>query len=209
MAAFHPNGYITSSCVILRNKVYVNGQLIFENPGGDLNQFLLSVYIHFSLNYPKFYKMDNLCKLGLLASELLLWEKKIGNNYNPHEIGIILANANASIDTDRKYFKSVTVMPSPALFVYTLPNIIISEICIRNKFKGENAFFIFNDFDSGFIEYYVNNLLSNEILQVCICGWVELLDEEYKAVLFLVEKNKNNGFDSFTRENMTRVFNEN
>ena len=30
--------------------------------------------------------------------------------------------------------------PSPALFVYTLPNIVTGEIAIRNKYYGETSF---------------------------------------------------------------------
>ena len=153
-----------------------------------LLDFLLSVYHHFGINYPKFYKMDNLSKLGWLATEVLLKDSFEKERYKPEDIGVVLANANSSLDTDIKYYETVKDIASPALFVYTLPNIVIGEICIRHNFKGENAFFIFEEFDAGFIEQYVSNLINNNILQACICGWVELLGEQYKTVLFLVEK---------------------
>ena len=98
------------------------------------------------------------------------------------------ANANASLDTDLKYFESTKEIASPALFVYTLPNIVMGEICIRNKFKGENSFFIFEDFNVAFIHQYVNELFANNILKLCICGWVDVLQENYKAVLFLFQQ---------------------
>jgi hypothetical protein len=100
----------------------------------------------------------------------------------------------------------VNDLPSPALFVYTLPNITIGEISIRNNFKGENAFFIFEQFDAGFIGQYVSSLLNNNNLQVCICGWVELLKEEYKAALFLVEKVKKEEVTLFTKEQIANIF---
>ena len=100
---------------------------------------------------------------------------------------------------------------SPALFVYTLPNIMTGEICIRHNFKGENAFFIFEKFDAGFIQQYVNNLINNNTLQACICGWVELLEDQYKAVLMLVEKKEHSGMEAnpnnfFTKENIVNIY---
>ncbi|MBI3883309.1 MAG: hypothetical protein HY305_03595 [Sphingobacteriales bacterium] len=122
------------------------------------------------------------------------------------DIGVVLSNANSSLDTDIKYFETAKDIASPALFVYTLPNIVTGEICIRYKFKGENAFFILDKFDAGFIQQYVSNLINNNILQACICGWVEVLGEEYKTVLLLVEKEKKEQSVSFTTENINKIY---
>jgi hypothetical protein len=199
------NNYITSNCTILKNVVYSNEMPVFENRGAALADFMLSVYQHFKLNYPKFYKMDNLSKLGWLAAEVLLKDSAI-KNYQPEEVGLILSNANSSLDSDQKYIKSVSDIPSPALFVYTLPNIMIGEICIRNNFKGEDAFFIFEKFNAGFMEQYVNNLLDTNVLKACICGWVDLIGDEYKVVLFLVEKENKENAIPFTKKNLDSIF---
>lgn len=150
--------------------------------------------------------MDNLSKLGWLASEILLKDSLREGAYEPQTIGVVLANASSSLDTDMRYYESVKDIPSPALFVYTLPNIVIGEICIRQHFEGENAFFIFDEFDAGFIEQYISNLINNNILQACVCGWVELLGEQYKTVLFLVEKAKEVAGISFTKENLIKIY---
>ncbi len=213
---------ITGSCRISEQSISRNGDIVFENKGVDAAGFLLSAYRHFEWNYPKFYKMDNLSKLGWLATEVLLKEGFNATAYRPEEVGITLANANSSLDTDLKYYETVKEIPSPALFVYTLPNIMIGEICIRNNFKGESAFFVSPQFDPVFLERYVNDLLNNDVLQVCICGWVDLLGDEYKAVLYLVEKDgKGSGRLSkeitaggaegpagipFTKENIHKIF---
>jgi hypothetical protein len=199
------NNNITSYCTIVKNVVYKNEVPVFENRDAGLPAFLLSAYQHFELSYPKFYKMDNLSKLGWLASEVLLKNSAI-KDYQPEEVGLILSNANASLDSDQKYIKSVSDIPSPALFVYTLPNIMTGEICIRNNFKGEDAFFIFEKFDAGFIEGYVNNLLDNNVLRACICGWVDVLGDDYKAVLFLVEKGKEENSIPFSKKNLDNIF---
>jgi hypothetical protein len=191
--------------VIDNNVVYKNGQSLFEQKKIGLPEFLLSAYHHFELAYPKFYKMDTVSKSGLLAAELLLKDFTLAD-YKAEDVGIVLSNANSSLDTDIKYLDTVKEMASPALFVYTLPNIVIGEIAIRHKLKGENAFFICEKFDAAFIQQYVSNLFNNNILQVCICGWVEALGEAYKTVLFLVEKDKQGTSIPFTTENINKIY---
>jgi hypothetical protein len=200
--------YITGSCTIDKGSVLKNREQLFESKATDLSGFLLSVYQHFQLNYPKFYKMDNLSKLGWLTAELLLQDFKKAN-YQPEEIGLVLANRNSSLDNDIKYFDSLKEFASPSLFVYTLPNIVIGEICIRHHFKGEHAFYIQDTFDTVFIADEVNYLLNNNILKACICGWVDVLGQDYKATLFLVEKMGDDNSALFSTENIDDIFKKN
>jgi hypothetical protein len=200
--------YITASCVISDGIVYKDESAAFENKTADLPDFLLSVYNHFDLQYPRFYKMDNLSKLGWLASELLLKESFNAADHRPEDVAVVLSNSNSSLDTDYKYWETVQDIPSPSVFVYTLPNIMTGEICIRNKFKGENAFFLSDSFDAGLLQQYVRYLLKEDIARVCITGWVDLLGSEYKAGLFLVEKDPaaGSGPTPFIANNMDRIF---
>jgi hypothetical protein len=179
--------------------------LLFEEKNSNLSDFLITAYRHFDLQYPKFFKMDHLSKLGWLANEVLLQGSFDKEKYSAEDIGIVLSNANASLDTDIKYFETTKTMASPAQFVYTLPNIVIGEISIRHHFKGENAFFIFPAFDAAFVEQYVSNLINNNILQICICGWVDVLGDEYNATLFLIEKEKSANSFIFTKENLNKI----
>jgi hypothetical protein len=82
---------------------------------------------------------------------------------------------------------------------------MIGEICIRNKFKGENAFFISESFDARFIETYVRDLMETGNARACICGWVEVLGDSYTAALFLIEKKITTL--PFTAENMNSLYN--
>ncbi len=198
--------YITSSCVISNRAIYKDGLPVFENKGANISDFLVAAYRHFDRQYPKFHKMDNLGKLGWLANEVLLDGGFNKDRYRPEEVGLVLSNASSSLDTDVKYYDTIKTIPSPALFVYTLPNIVIGEISIRHGFKGENAFFVSPEFDPGFIEQYVSSLVNNDILQACICGWVEVLGENYKAALFLVEKGKSGNSVTFTMENLNKIY---
>lgn len=180
--------FITASCCIRDNRVYQNDRVVFENNAADTGSFLLAAYRSLGTDYPKFHKMDNLSKLGWLGAEYLLKGRSLASAYPPGRIGVILSNASSSLDTDIKYYASTKTMASPALFVYTLPNIVTGEICIRHRFKGENAFFISETFEPDFMHRYVEQLLDDNVLQAAICGWVDLLGEQYKTVLFLIEK---------------------
>jgi hypothetical protein len=198
--------YISASCVINNGIVYKNDAIAFENIDLVSSDFLVAVYKHFEIKYPKFYKMDNLSKLGWLATEILLKDSFAADKCKSEDVAVVFSNANASLDTDVKYIETTKDMASPALFVYTLPNIVIGEICIRHQFKGENAFFISPTFDAEFLAQYVTNLINNNILQACICGWVEYVQDEYKAVLFLVEKEKIGDGIPFTFENINKTY---
>ena len=200
------DNYITSRCLISKDAVYLNDKKLIDSIDAPTTNFLISVYQYFGLSYQKFYKMDNLSKLGWLASEILLKDSFESNNYPPNSIGVVLSNKNSSLDADLKYYQTLNDIASPSLFVYTLPNIVIGEICIRHNFKGENAFFIFEKFDPEFIRQYVNNLINNNTLEACVCGWVDFLEDEYKAVLFLVEKKKTIFSVPFTILNINNTY---
>lgn len=122
----------------------MNGTCVYE-AGAEIStlEFLNQLYKHFEINYPKFFKMDILCKLGILASELLLKEL---NEAEKERTAIYLCNRASSLETDRKHYTNIasgsSYFPSPSVFVYTLPNIVIGEISIRHKIMGEGVFFI-------------------------------------------------------------------
>jgi hypothetical protein len=183
--------YITASCVISAGAVYKNDVLVYSGVEDQVSDFLAGIYHHIKPDYPKYYKMDNLSKLGWLATEILLKDSFKHQVYSAEQVGVVLSNSNASLDTDFRYFKTVQDYPSPSLFVYTLPNIVTGEICIRHHFLGENAFFISDEFDPGFIANYTSGLFNIGAVECCICGWVELLAHQYTAALYLVEKNGN------------------
>jgi hypothetical protein len=182
---------ITNYSIIRNNRVWVNGNLMFEGRGGPSALFT-SVYRYFEISYAKFFKMDNLCKLGFLATELLLRNTNFAQIYRGDDAGIILSNAASSIDTDRNHQRSIanreTYFPSPSVFVYTLANIVIGEICIRHKLQGESTFFIEKDFNPKGLYTCVKQLLDDDVLKCCITGWVEMDGDDYNAVLYFIEK---------------------
>lgn len=199
------HAYITASCIIRRETVVKNSAVVFTAAAAELPVFLRSLYDRYNGQYPKFHKMDLLSKLGWAATEILLQDMPM-ENYQPEETGVILANKSSSLDTDERYFETVREIASPALFVYTLPNIVIGEISIRHGFKGENAFFVTDGFDVELVTGYVQQLFSTGAVNACICGWVEQYHERYEAALFLVERNSRGTALPFDVESVRKLY---
>jgi hypothetical protein len=134
--------------------------------------------------------MDNLSKLGFLTAEILLqvqiFFRNIRRRSRDHP-----GNASSS-ESDEKHQASIRdrnkYFPSPSVFVYTIPNIMVAEIAIRHKVKGENAVLILEQFDPGFIYHYVSELFRNQQVSCCLTGWVECYGDHYQSFLFIVEQ---------------------
>jgi hypothetical protein len=185
--------YIKSFCTIQNNEIILNGETIFKTEPTEFSDFSKKAFRNFEIDYPKFFKMDNLSKLAFLGAELLL--KNEIDNTKENNIALVFANSSSSLDTDVKYQKSISdkenYFPSPAVFVYTLPNICIGEISIRHQLRSENSFFIFEDFNPAFMKNYANVLLETKKAEKVLCGWVECFGEDYKAFLYLVASEGN------------------
>lgn len=181
--------YIKSYCSVQNNTIILNNDTFIKSEPSSFSDFSKEVYKKIEINYPKFFKMDNLSKLAFLAAELLFKNEILGSEEN--NIALVFANKSSSLDTDVKYQNSIhnkaNYFPSPAVFVYTLPNICIGEISIKHQLKSENTFFIFDRFNSEFMTNYCNVLLHTKKAEKVLCGWVEYYNEEYKAFLYLVE----------------------
>jgi hypothetical protein len=61
---------------------------------------------------------------------------------------------------------------------------MIGEISIKHKFRGENAFFIFEHFNSEFVADYINLLFKDKKLKACIGGWVDQSINSYEAFIY-------------------------
>jgi hypothetical protein len=181
---------ITSSVVLRNGIAAMNGSVFFKGEGKDVAAFSKELYKNLGTDYPKFFKMDHLCKLAFVSVELLLKGHSL-ESYAADEVALVFSNASASIDTDRTYYKSIedkkNYFPSPAIFVYTLPNIMMGEICIRHKLLGENTFFISEKFDAELLAKYSQELLSTGKAKCVIAGWVEINGDEWESSLFLIE----------------------
>jgi hypothetical protein len=183
---------ITKYIQLQDHRVWLNGIIEYVPEEASFGKFIQSVYRHYNIDYPKLFKMDNLCKLAFLSAEILLRGTDLLQKYPGEEIGIILENASSSLEYDRKHMESIRdrnhYFPSPSVFVYTIPNIMVAEIAIRHKFKSENAVFILEQFDPGFIVHYVSQLFRSEQVNCCLSGWVECYGDHYQSFLFIIER---------------------
>lgn len=172
---------------IKNNSLSLNGTILFENDAEDFSEFIKAAYRAQNTKYPKFFKMDNLSKLAFLAADVLLMTSSSELKEN---IAIVFSNRASSLDTDRKHQASIAdkdnYYPSPAVFVYTLPNICIGEISIKHKLFSENSFFIFDHFNADYLADYTKSLFLNDKAEKVLCGWVDFDEENYEAFLYLV-----------------------
>ena len=160
---------IVSRIEISEKGILLNGVSI-ECPDLELN----TMYRTLIGNYPKFFKMDSLCKLGFIGAELLLKDLSAEEKNNA---AVILFNRSGSLVTDRNYQQTIAsddnYFPSPALFVYTLANIVTGEIAIRHKIYGESSFYILDKEDDAEMESIVENTFLTSNPSFILTGWVE------------------------------------
>jgi len=182
--------------------VSVNGRLLFSLKNIQFPHFIKAAATHFKTDYPKFYKMDNLSKLALLSADILLK----GNDKN-EDTAILLFNRASSLDSDRKHQAAISdpenFYPSPSVFVYTLPNICIGEICIKHHLHSENAFFVFDTFNPKHLFFNADYLLKQNKATQALCGWVDFDDKNYEAFLYLVSEN---GIIAHQQEEIERIY---
>lgn len=202
------NYYIKSFSQIKNNKVALNKSVLYNcEESFDFLEFIKAAYRSMDIKYPKFFKMDGLSKLAFLASEVLLSKEKL-NPEEENNIAIVFSNKSSSLDTDKKHQESIqdkdNYYPSPAVFVYTLPNICIGEISIKHKLYSENSFFIFDSFNAQYLLDYTNSLLSANKASEVLCGWVEFDGITYEAFLYLVSKE---GTIAHTKKNIVKLYN--
>lgn len=175
-----------------------------EQEGAGHHSLLTSLYRQMIGNYPKFYKMDGLSRLGFVASEILLNAEKGDTDVERREEegerlleerAIIFFNHSSSIASDRNYKESINdkdnYFPSPSIFVYTLPNIVTGEIAIRNHFHGETSFFILPDKDERMMEEILQASCRDAQSKSFLTGWIDYEDERHFEADLKIKKMRN------------------
>jgi len=182
----------------------------FQSYNSD-DDFFKDIYKNLNIQYPKFYKIDRLCKLAFLTAEFLFAGNENLNNYDPRDILMVFSNSGSSIDADIKHNQTIMIsdsyFPKPAIFVYTLPNIMLGELSIRHNIQGEGTFFISKKIEIDFVVDYIINTLDTTKYKACILGRVEYSEKEFESAMFFIEKSSDNSTDiHYNRENLERKF---
>ena len=151
---------------------------------------LTALYRSLSGDYPKFFKMDTLSKLGFLLAEQLAAEDT--GRFQPRDDRAILAFSRVGCRAaDNNYIATMADFPSPALFVYTLPNIVTGEIAIRNKWAGETSAFLLEGFDKEQMARLVLEAFQDPCTQSAFVAWIDCpSDTQWTAEAWLVDKNE-------------------
>ena len=196
---------ITPEEVILdQRKLWERKEELGEQEGQEHHSLLTTLYKQMIGNYPKFYKMDGLSRLGFVASEILLNAEKGDTDVERREEegerlleerAIIFFNHSSSIASDRNYKESINdkdnYFPSPSIFVYTLPNIVTGEIAIRNHFHGETSFFILPDKDERMMEEILQASCRDDQSKSFLTGWIDYEDERHFEADLKIKKMRN------------------
>ena len=193
------HSYINSS------KICVNGEIVLQKKESEEN-FLKEIYLKLELNYPKFYKMDNLSKMAILTEQLIheFIPKQIDQE---NKLQVVFANRTSSGLTDGKFLSSYHEKnnPSPSLFVYTLPNILIGELAIKNKWYGEGIFFIEKEFNPDFF-ILQSKMAFQRNNELCLCGWVEATDENNQECFLFLTENTGNDLNTENLNNILTTY---
>ena len=192
-----------SSCVkkghrvhITPQGVWLDGKVFAIDKEGKQSSLLTALYKQIIGNYPKYYKMDGLCRLGFIASELLLKAERDEGSFTEDinkTRAIVFFNRSSSIASDKKYLASIVekdnYFPSPSVFVYTLPNIVTGEIAIRNGYHGETSFYILPHKNELLMQDIIETTFMDEQTTSVLTGWLDYEDSEhFEADLYIAYK---------------------
>ena len=179
---------------ITPNGAWLDGKLLSLIGERGEKSLLTSIYKQLINDYPKYYKMDGLCRLGFVASELLLQAEKAESevdNSVTKERAIILFNHTSSISSDKRYLASIAdkdnFFPSPSVFVYTLPNIVTGEIAIRNGYHGETSFYILPQRDEKQMNEVIDTAFVDRKTKSVLTGWLDYEgNENFEADMYIL-----------------------
>lgn len=203
--------HISLSSQIENNTASINGQQFHQSNQEKATDFFKEIYKKLGMRYPKYHKMDPLCKLALLAFESMHQTQAFTEKYQPEEIALVFFNRHASLHTDIQHQKSIensdNYFPSPAVFVYTLANIMLGEIAIRYKIKGENACFVSENFEVDHFYDYCSALLEKGNTKCIVGGWVDFFENNYSTHLLCIENQEYSApYRSFDKSSLNNLF---
>lgn len=176
--------------------IWLDGKVFAIDKEGKQSSLLTALYKQIIGNYPKYYKMDGLCRLGFVASELLLKAERDEGSFTEDinkTRAIVFFNRSSSIASDKKYLASIVekdnYFPSPSVFVYTLPNIVTGEIAIRNGYHGETSFYILPHKNELLMQDIIETTFMDEQTTSVLTGWLDYEDSEhFEADLYIAYK---------------------
>ena len=187
---------ITQEAIILDGREIVRGQNV-----------LRAAYDHLGMSYAKFFKMDLLCRAGIIGVECIAAHHDL-KRYRDDEIALVFNNAVSSLASDSKHDRlSLEDKISPSVFVYTLPNIVLGEISIRHKLYGEQLCTVSESPDPVLLDQICNTLMSTNKARAVILIHINASETTFGGKLLLLERDAEHGV-SMNAETLSKILND-
>lgn len=184
---------IADGCVKITDALQGQSEKVFGPADMPFADFIRAAHQSTGDRNLKFFKMDDICKLGYITAHFLLDGIGIGH---PENVGVMMTGHTGSLDTDNHHLDNITRngddMASPSVFVYTLPNTVGAEIAIKYGFKGENTFYYLTE-DNGmsesadvktvdiqeYMDGFLKLMMAKSDLEMCVVGVIDFINGEY------------------------------
>lgn len=153
--------------------LWLDGQPVpLENRGSSL---ITEIFKKYLADGSRFFKMDLYSRLAYAATGLLAKDALEGSD--PEDRALLFFTQNGSVLADRKHLSTFSnpeeFFPSPAVFINTLPNVVLGEIAVKNGIKGETTLVLLPHRDEAAMNRIIDATVSATRPSVMICGWVD------------------------------------
>lgn len=138
----------------------------------------------------RFFKMDLYSRLAYVGTTLLA--KDALEDAGSEDRALVIFTQNGSVLADRKHLSTFShpdeFFPSPAVFINTLPNVVLGEIAVKNSIKGETTLVLLPDRDETAMQRIIEATVAATRPSVLICGWVDCdADDSFIADLKMLK----------------------
>lgn len=149
-----------------------NGRISLDGKSVLIDENVLeAAYSEWGLEHPKFHKMDGMAKAATIVVECLLRKHK---TLDP-DVALVFSTTTSSLDSDMQHEAALRKkLASPAVFVYTLPNIMLGELAIKHKWQGEQICLITPKPDARVLHQQADVLLATGKSRQVIIGHVDV-----------------------------------
>ena len=163
----------TRNLRITPDSLVLDGQHVaLESRGAAL---ITEIFKKYLADGSRFFKMDLYSRLAYVGTSLLAKDSLAG--YDPEDLALFVFTRNGSVLADRKHLSTFShpdeFYPSPAVFINTLPNVVLGEIAVKNSIKGETTLVLLPERNEATMERIIDATVSVTRPAVMIYGWVD------------------------------------
>ncbi|MBK7752926.1 MAG: hypothetical protein IPI41_10100 [Flavobacteriales bacterium] len=150
---------------------------------GTMEDMFRACYKAMAMDYPKFHKMDAPSKLAVLVTEPLLQRARQEGADLENRAGLLGISHCGSTVTDQEHWdiRRGTGLASPAVFVYTLPNIGLGEITIRHRIFGSSLCLLDHEPKTELVLRSIRVLHERDRMEWIVCLWSDIFADRYDA----------------------------